>query len=142
MKIIDVCCCFYFIFTFSFYRVININKMAPKKKQNLYTSFAEQRQLLEHFYNYVGDKPFLIMNLVLKEKMKEIFLALLQTDVDVSDKDTDCASQAVDEEDLVPRKQKFKSLGIVFDLKNYNILSPQIHITFYYSDALKKKDNL
>ena len=53
--------------------------MAPKKKQNLYTSFAEQQQLLENFYNYVGDKPFLIMNLVLKEKMKEIFLALLQT---------------------------------------------------------------
>ena len=79
VKVIDVCCCFYFIFTFSFYRVINNNKMAPKKKQNLYTSFAEQQQLLENFYNYVGDKPFLIMNLVLKEKMKEIFLALLQT---------------------------------------------------------------
>ena len=79
---IDFCCCFCFIFTFSFYRVINNNKMPPKKKQKLYTSLAEQQQLLEDFYNDFTNlfcKPFLVTNLVVKEKMKEIFLALLQT---------------------------------------------------------------
>ena len=45
----------------------------------MYTYLAEQQKLLEHFYNDLGDKPFLIMNLVLKEKMKEIFLTILQT---------------------------------------------------------------
>ena len=102
----------------------------------MYTYLAEQQKLLEYFYNDPGDKPFLIMNLVVKEKMKETFLALLQTLMfDVSDKDTDCASQVVDEEDLITKKQKFKSLDIAFDLKSYDILSPQIPITFYYSDA-------
>ena len=50
---------FYFIFTFSFCRVINNNKMSPKEKQNLYTFLAEQQQLLEHFYNDLGDETFL-----------------------------------------------------------------------------------
>ena len=69
------------------------------------------------------------------ENERNISCSSSDTDVDVSDKDTDCASQAVDEEDLVPRKQKFNSLDIAFDLKSYDILSHQIPITFYYSDA-------
>ena len=69
VKVIDVCCCFYFIFTFSFYRVTN----------KFVCISCRAAEVARAFYNDLCDKPFLIMNLVLKKKMKEIFLVLLQT---------------------------------------------------------------
>ena len=79
LKVIYVFCCFCFKFTFSFYRVTNNNHMLRKKKQKLYTSLAEQQELLEEFYNDLDDETFLAMNLVVKEKMKKMFLVFLQT---------------------------------------------------------------
>ena len=46
--------------------------------------------------------------------------------VDISDKDTGCTSQPVDEEDLVSRKQNFENLDEVLDMNDYYILSPQV----------------
>ena len=59
MKVIDVRCCFCFIFTFSFYWVINNNKMPPKKKKTLHTSLAGEQQLLQDFFNDFDDETFL-----------------------------------------------------------------------------------
>ena len=42
----------------SFNKVINNNKMEPKKKEKLYTSPAEQQQLLENFYNDLDDEAY------------------------------------------------------------------------------------
>ena len=42
----------------SFYKVINNNKMEPKKKEKLYTSPAEQQQLPENFYNDLDDETY------------------------------------------------------------------------------------
>ena len=110
--------------------------MPPKKKQKLYTSIAEQQQLLEDFYIELNDETFLGHEFGGEgENESSISCSSSDTDVDVSDKDTDCASQPVDEEDLVPRKQKFKNLDNVSDLNNYDILLPQEPITFHYSDA-------
>ena len=110
--------------------------MPPKKKQKLYTSLAEQQQLLEDLYNDLDDENFLGYESGGERKDESnISCSSSDTDVDVSDKDTDCTSQPVDEEDLVPRKQKFKNLDDVLDLNNYDILLPQQPITFHYSDA-------
>ena len=111
-------------------------RLPPKKKQKLYTSPAEQQQLLEDFYNDLDDETFLGHEFGGKGKDESnISCSSSDTDVDVSDKDTDCTSQPVDEEDLVPRKQKFKNLDDVLDLNNYDILLPREPITFHYSDA-------
>lgn len=42
----------------SFYKVINNNKMEPKKKEKLYTSPAEQQQLPENFYSDLDDETY------------------------------------------------------------------------------------
>ena len=105
MKLINVRCSFCFISTFSFYRVINNKKMPPKKKQKLYTSLTEQQQLLEDFYNDLNDETFLGHDFGGEgEGGSNISCFSSDTDVCVSDKDTDCTSQPFDEEDLVPRK--------------------------------------
>ena len=136
MKIIDVRFCFCFIFTFPFHRVMNNNKTPPKKKKKLYTSLAEQQQLLEDFYDNLDNETFLGHEFGGEgEDESNISCSSSDTDVGVFDKDTDCTSQPVDEEVLVPRKQKFKSLDDVLDLNNCDILPPQEPITFYYSDA-------
>ena len=136
MKVIDVRCCFCFLFTFSFYRVTNNNKILPKKKQKLCTSLAEHQQLLEDFHNDFDDETFLGHEFGGEgEDESNISCSSSDTDVDVSDKDTDCTSQPVNEDDLLPTKQKFKNLDDVFDLNNYDILPPQEPITFHYSDA-------
>ena len=102
----------------------------------MYTSLAEQQQLLEDFYNDVDDETFLGHEFGGEgEDESNISCSSSDTDVGVIDKDTDCTSQPVDEEVLVPRKQKFKSLDDVLDLNNCDILPPQEPITFYYSDA-------
>ena len=92
--------------------------------------------MLEDFYNDLDDETFLGHEFGGKgEDESNISCSSSDTDVDVSDKDTDCTSQPVDEEDLVPRKQKFKNLDDVLDLNNYDILPPQELISFHYSDA-------
>ena len=79
--------------------------MPPKKKQKLYTSLAEQQQLLENFYNDVDDETFLGHEFGGEgEDERNISCSFSDTEVDVFDKDTDCTSQPVDEEGLVPRK--------------------------------------
>ena len=110
--------------------------MPPKKKQKLYTSLAEQQQLLEDFYNDHDDDTFLCHESC-EEGLDEsnISCSSSDTDVDVSDKDNDYTSQPVNAEDLVSRKQKFKNLDDVLDLNNYDILPSQEPITFHYSDA-------
>ena len=109
--------------------------MPPKKKQKMYTSLAEQQQLLEDFYNDLDDETFLGHKFGGEgEDESNISCSSSDTYVDVSNKDTDFTSQPVDEEDLRPRKQKFKNLNDVFDLCNYNTLPPQELITFH-SDA-------
>ena len=78
------------------------------------------------FENDLYDETFLGQEFNAEgEDESNIFCSSSDTDVDVSDKDTDCTSQPVDEEDLVPRKQKFKNLDDVLDLNNYDILPPQ-----------------
>ena len=42
----------------SFYKVINNNKIEPKEKEKLYTSLAEQQQLLENFYDDLDDETY------------------------------------------------------------------------------------
>ena len=92
--------------------------------------------MLKDFYNDLDDETFLGHEFGVKgEDESNISCSSSDTDVDVSDKDTDCTSQPVDEEDLVPRKQKFKNLDDVLDLNNYDILLPREPITFHYSDA-------
>ena len=104
--------------------------MPPKKKQKLYTSLAEQ-QLLEDFYNDFDDETFLGLEFGGEgEDESNVSYPSSDTDVDVSDKDTDRTSQPVDEEDL-----KFKNLDDVLNLNNYDILPPQEPITFHYSDT-------
>ena len=107
--------------------------MPPKKNQKLYVSLAEQPQLLEDFYNDL-DETFLGHEFGGKGE-DESNIPCSSSDVDVSDKDTDCTSQPVDEEDLIARKQKFKNLDDVLNLNNYDILPPQEPITFHYSDT-------
>ena len=110
--------------------------MPPKKKQKLYTSLAEQQQLLKDFYNDHDDDTFLCHESG-EEGLDEsnISCSSSDTDVDVSDKDNDYTSQPVNAEDLVSRKQKFKNLDDVLDLNNHDILPSQEPITFHYSDA-------
>ena len=121
-------------------------RLPPKKKQKLYASPAEQQQLLEDFYNDLDDETFLGHEFGGKgEDESNISCSYSDTDVDVSDKDTDCTSQPVDEEDLVPRKQKFKNLDDVLDLNNYDILPPPPHPTpknLLLFIILTQKDNL
>ena len=89
----------------------------------MYTSLAEQQQLLEDFYNDIDDEIFLGHEFdAERENESNISCSFSDTDVDVSDKDTDWISQPADEEDLVPMKQKFKNLDDVLDLNNYEIL--------------------
>ena len=110
--------------------------MPQKKKQKLYTSLAEEQQLLEDFQNDLDDETFLGQEFGDEgEDESNISCSSSDTDVDVSDKDTDCTSQPVDEENLVPRKQKFKNLDDVLDLNNYDILPPQEPIIFNYADV-------
>ena len=102
----------------------------------MYTSLAEQQQLLENFYNDLDDETFLGHEFCGEgEYESNISCPSSDTDVDVSDKDTDCTSQPVDDEDLVPRKQKLNNLDDILGLNNYDILPPQEPITFHYSDA-------
>ena len=102
----------------------------------MYTSLIEHQQLLEDFYNNLDDETFHGHEFGGEgEDERNISCSSSGTGVDVSDKDTDCTSQSVDEDDLVPRKQKFKNLDDVLDLNNYNVLPPQKLITFHYSDA-------
>ena len=110
--------------------------MPPKKKQKLHTSLAEQQQLLDDFYNDLDDEAFLGHEFG-GEGLDEsnISCSSSDTDVDISDKDTDCTLQPVDEKDLLSMKQKCKNLDNVLDLNNYDILPPQEPITFHYSDA-------
>ena len=111
--------------------------MPPKKKQKLYLSLAEQQQLLEDFYHPLDDETFLGYDFCGEgEDKRNVSCSSSDIDVDISNKDTDCTSQPVDEEDLVPRKQKFKDLDDVLDLNNYDILPPQEPITFHYSDTI------
>ena len=92
--------------------------------------------MLEDFYNDLDGEAILGHEFGGEgEDESNISCSSSDTDVDVSVKDTDCTSQPVDEEDLLPRKQKFKSLDDVLDLNNYDILPPQEPITFHYSDA-------
>ena len=102
----------------------------------MYTSLAEHQQLLEDFYNNLDDETFHGHEFGGEgEDERNISCSSSDTGVDVSDKDTDCTSQSVDEDDLVPRKQKFKNLDDVLDLNYYNVLPPQKLITFHYSEA-------
>ena len=102
----------------------------------MYTSLAEQQQLLENFYNDLDDETFLNHGFCGEgEDESNISFSSWDTDVDVSDKDTNCTSQPIYEEDLVPRKQKFKNLDDVLDLNNYEVLSPHEPTTFHYSNA-------
>ena len=89
----------------------------------MYTSLAEQQQLLQDFYNDIDDEIFPGHEFDgERENESNISCSFSDTDVDVSDKDTDWISQPADEEDLVPMKQKFKNLDDVLDLTNYEIL--------------------
>ena len=57
---------------------------------------------LEHFYNDLDDEAFLGHEFGAEgEDESNISCSSSYTDVDVSDKYTDCTSQAVDEDDLV-----------------------------------------
>ena len=58
VKVTDVRYCSCFVLMSSFNKVINNNKMEPKKKEKLYTSLAEQQQLLENFYNDLDDETY------------------------------------------------------------------------------------
>ena len=89
----------------------------------MYTSLAKQQQLLEDFYSDIDDEIFLGHEFDgERENGSNISCSFSDTDVDVSDKDTDWVSQPADEEDLVSMKQKFKNLDDVLDLNNYEIL--------------------
>ena len=102
----------------------------------MYTSLAEQQQLLEDLHNDLDDKTFLGHECGGEgEDEINISCSSSDTDVDVSDKDNDCTSQPVDQEDLVQRKQKFKNLDDVLYLNNCDILPPQEPITFHHSDT-------
>ena len=88
------------------------------------------------FYNVLDDETFLVHEFSSEgEDENNISCSSSDTDFDISDKDTDCISQSVYEEDLVPSKQKFKNLDDVLDLNNYDTLPPQEPITFHYSEA-------
>ena len=92
--------------------------------------------MLEDFYNDLDDETILGHEFGGEgEDESNISCSSSDTDVDVSVKDIDFTSQPVDEEGLLPRKQKFKSLDDVLDLSNYDILPPQEPITSHYSDA-------
>ena len=106
----------------------------------MYTYLAEQQQLLEDFYNDLENETFLGHEFGGEgEDERSISCSSSNTDVDVSGKDTGWTSQPVDQEDLVPRKQKFKSLDNVLNLNNYNIYHPKNLLLFI---ILRQKDNL
>ena len=92
------------------------------------------------FYNVLDDETFLVHEFSSEgEDENNISCSSSDTDFDISDKDTDCISQSVYEEDLVPSKQKFKNLDDVLDLNNYDTYHPKNLLLFI---ILKQKDNL
>ena len=96
--------------------------------------------MLEDFYNNLDGETILGHEFGGEgEDESNISCSSSDTDVNVSVKDTDCTSQPVDEEDLLPRKQKFKSLDDVLDLNNYDIYLPKNLLLFI---ILTQKDNL
>ena len=104
--------------------------------EKLYKYLAAQQQLLEDFYNDLDGETCLGHEFGAEgQGESNISWSLSDTYVDVSDKNTDCTSEPVDEEDVVPRKQKFKNLDDVLDLNNYDILPPQKPNIFHYFDA-------
>ena len=92
------------------------------------------KQLLEDFYNDIDDETFLGHEFNGEgEDGSNIYCSSSYTDVDISDKDTNCTSQPFYEENLVPRKH-LDDVDEVLYLNNYNILPPQEPIVFHYSD--------
>ena len=96
--------------------------------------------MLEDFYNDIDDETFLGHEFNCEGEdgsniYCSIYIALYiyYTDVDISDKDSNCTSQPFDEENLVPRKH-LDDVDEVFCLNNYNILPPQEPIVFHCSD--------
>ena len=81
-------------------------------------------------------KPFLFMNFLVKEKMKTIFLALLQTLIVISLIKIRIVfhNQFMKKTWYLVNKSS-KILDDVLDLNNYDTLPPQEPITFHYSEA-------